>query len=1766
MARDPDPKDNSVSTSSKASSPPVNPDVHLRTFRRFRSSIEQSIRAATRTRSNKHSTSSVSADANGLSTTSTTVSKGKEKEDVVITEVPAKVKTKMLPKVTFKLMTRDGASPSSATGKGHAHKRSEQLPAREPGSTSYLTPSLRLASLSSPALHQYSRVVSDDTHTPEMVSSTSNVDVLVSPHRTRSKSSKPQPPSISGPSALTPRRSSKESTRESKNASKPKLTLTQTPTTVRQRDSTDTPRQRDRFEVPDSPSPPSRRFGTTRGSASTSHLPLSPSSPTQARSPTPRHSPTTPATGDKVRRPSFDSSNPCRPSVEGRYSALSTSRPNSPPSQIRHRVVTPNSPSRTTSPTPLARGDYTYNKNLNLSTASLSSSVPANLSNTGNPNLNANPEHRDLLRQATSILCKELLKPPGHNTTGLGVIELEEIELKLRALARLERIWGKSGGANANGVSNTSGGVITGFGVLGPGGVSSTGEDRERRLFSEALRNGYVLCQLMNKVRPGSIARVDKREDGVVRTSNVTKFLASCSSTLGLSSGDLFHRDDLIEGSFESLARVSRTIIALIEISENPPPDRSRLQGRGPYGQSSGLSRAAQSTPNLVRCVSPSLPFHDQGRARAEVPVPVPTPKNGSSPIPIVRRRWSPITGCLPPVHSSTPTIDDDAEVDVDEDGMVRSSRRSRITRDEDDGDTANGYESGSGSRGGGHRRNRFDHRSRDDVPPILTPPPRSPLRPKLSYDRNRQILSSPSVTISPPQVDLSLSSTPPRDMQIHHPRPSANEMRQSVASSTLSDTTTFSSLLDPRRSLVSNQGGVNGGRFGTTRTATTEATSYFVSDVSSFGRTEANSIIPSLNDDCYRGRKRSGGDPRSPGLQDRKLSETAGADLTRVTEEVESGGSGMVSRLKPREKSSSGEDGRNRSRHAIRLGKGKWPDDFFPPGSLSPGRDLSESPKPITPLSTTPPRKLAIVGRSNDSTESLPQFPRRPTHRSRHSLDTAPSLLPKDSVFGRDASPDNRTTPPTPKVIMPRRVSQGRNPSLLGRSSLDNEGQPALDGPVPFPRTVSGSGDQSKQGNATSDPAAVADVNKSQATEKPKLVRGRFQSEIDGSSSRRRPRPTSDDGSGQNPGRSRFESMVNLGVATGTASASDLLNRNALEGNTVRPTLIVREEGKPATQFQLGNCIGRGQFGAVYRALNLNTGQMVAVKRISLTGLKEEEISQLMKEVDLVKSLSHPSIVKYEGMARDEGTLSIILEYAENGSLGQTLKAFGKLNERLVASYVVKILEGLHYLHQSDVVHCDLKAANILTTKTGNVKLSDFGVSLNLRAMEREMKDVAGTPNWMAPEVIELKGASPKSDIWSLGCTVIELLTGRPPYADIPNGMSVMFRIVEDTEPPIPETVSPLLDDFLRQCFHKDPAKRPDAEILCEHEWLKKNWGLPKELRPQDSIPFLRRVSADYNKADIRYLLSSNNDSTEPKTPVRDEASRIEEPPQIHPSPPTPARRTSQDNDNPAVQEHSFVKTTFGKPVICRVCNLPVKRSAVLCDQCSLIAHSKCAHNAPPTCNLRAQLLLYAQYAEKGCSPLELLGPMTLSPSAEGVSTPRTSFDFGQQSTSSSTTSPVHPPTAFKVLTAFKRSRSMLSPEPAAQSTPSVNSIPAPRERRTSLLPPNPLRRKDKEVAKSLSSNSTSPGPSSLRSQGRDNSGSNTRRSAGARSESIVSGDNDMDVARLSRITGYSVISAGSDHEHEEICPTDIPGGLPSSPTTSKKRTSKNNDGCLVQ
>ncbi|KAF1986657.1 hypothetical protein K402DRAFT_463567 [Aulographum hederae CBS 113979] len=251
---------------------------------------------------------------------------------------------------------------------------------------------------------------------------------------------------------------------------------------------------------------------------------------------------------------------------------------------------------------------------------------------------------------------------------------------------------------------------------------------------------------------------------------------------------------------------------------------------------------------------------------------------------------------------------------------------------------------------------------------------------------------------------------------------------------------------------------------------------------------------------------------------------------------------------------------------------------------------------------------------------------------------------------------------------------------------------------------------------------------------------------------------------------------------------------------------------------YQLGDCLGKGAFGSVYRALNWGTGETVAIKQVRLADLPKSELRVIMLEIDLLKNLNHPNIVKYNGFVKSVDSLYIILEYCENGSLHSICKNFGKFPENLVALYMSQALHGLLYLHEQGVIHRDIKGANILTTKEGLVKLADFGVATKTNGLHES--SVVGTPYWMAPEVIELSGATTASDIWSLGCTVIELLDGKPPYHKL-QPMPALFRIVNDEHPPIPEGASPAVRDFLIQCFQKDPNLRVSAKKLLKHPWI---------------------------------------------------------------------------------------------------------------------------------------------------------------------------------------------------------------------------------------------------------------------------------------------------------------------------------------------------------
>lgn len=251
---------------------------------------------------------------------------------------------------------------------------------------------------------------------------------------------------------------------------------------------------------------------------------------------------------------------------------------------------------------------------------------------------------------------------------------------------------------------------------------------------------------------------------------------------------------------------------------------------------------------------------------------------------------------------------------------------------------------------------------------------------------------------------------------------------------------------------------------------------------------------------------------------------------------------------------------------------------------------------------------------------------------------------------------------------------------------------------------------------------------------------------------------------------------------------------------------------------YSLGAVLGKGGFGTVYSGLDIENGDFVAVKQINLQKIPKDQLNSIMQEIDLLKNLNHANIVKYIKYVKTKEYLCIVLEYVENGSLANIVKKFGKFPESLVCVYITQVLEGLVYLHEQGVVHRDIKGANILTTKEGVIKLADFGVATKFG--DEKDATVVGTPYWMAPEIIELNGASTASDIWSVGCTVIELLTGDPPYFDL-GPMPALFRIVQDDYPPLPEGVSPALKDWLMQCFQKDPMLRISAQKLLKHKWI---------------------------------------------------------------------------------------------------------------------------------------------------------------------------------------------------------------------------------------------------------------------------------------------------------------------------------------------------------
>ncbi|KAI1079555.1 MAP kinase [Whalleya microplaca] len=271
--------------------------------------------------------------------------------------------------------------------------------------------------------------------------------------------------------------------------------------------------------------------------------------------------------------------------------------------------------------------------------------------------------------------------------------------------------------------------------------------------------------------------------------------------------------------------------------------------------------------------------------------------------------------------------------------------------------------------------------------------------------------------------------------------------------------------------------------------------------------------------------------------------------------------------------------------------------------------------------------------------------------------------------------------------------------------------------------------------------------------------------------------------------------------------------------------------------RWQQGHFVGGGTFGNVYAAMNLDTGHLMAVKEIRLQDPKliPQIATQIKDEMGVLEVLDHPNVVSYYGIEVHRDRVYIFMEFCSGGSLAGLLEHGRIEDEQVVMVYALQLLEGLAYLHESGIAHRDIKPENILLDHNGVIKYVDFGAAKMIARQGRTLvhgiiatkanKSMTGTPMYMSPELIkgENPGRTGAVDVWSLGCVILEMVTGRRPWSNLDNEWAIMYNIAQGNPPQLPNTdqLSPQGIDFLSKCFVRDPKKRASAVELLQHEWI---------------------------------------------------------------------------------------------------------------------------------------------------------------------------------------------------------------------------------------------------------------------------------------------------------------------------------------------------------
>lgn len=248
---------------------------------------------------------------------------------------------------------------------------------------------------------------------------------------------------------------------------------------------------------------------------------------------------------------------------------------------------------------------------------------------------------------------------------------------------------------------------------------------------------------------------------------------------------------------------------------------------------------------------------------------------------------------------------------------------------------------------------------------------------------------------------------------------------------------------------------------------------------------------------------------------------------------------------------------------------------------------------------------------------------------------------------------------------------------------------------------------------------------------------------------------------------------------------------------------------------LKVENKVGSGSYGDLYRGTYCS--QEVAIKVLRLERINPEMVRDFSQEVYIMRKIRHKNVVQFIGACTRHPNLCIVTEFMSRGSLYDFLhKHKGVFKLPFLLKVAIDVSKGMNYLHQNNIIHRDLKTANLLMDENEVVKVADFGVA-RVQAQSGVMTAETGTYRWMAPEVIEHRPYDHKADVFSFGIVMWELLTGQLPYSSLTPLQAAVGVVQKDLRPLIPKNSHPRLAELLERCWQQDPTQRPDFSEIIE-------------------------------------------------------------------------------------------------------------------------------------------------------------------------------------------------------------------------------------------------------------------------------------------------------------------------------------------------------------